>query len=164
MVSSGLSERVSVAPERLMIHLGSLALFVVLIWTALDAWSGSPRVMERLGLARLGPGLPGGGVLPEPAGRLGGRNDAGLVYNDWPLMNGHLFPAEYLGKGLGARWPTARGRCRWHHRLVAYLLFAAGSPSAFWRAATGRWRPARRARRWRRRSPSPCRRAWESGP
>jgi cytochrome c oxidase assembly protein subunit 15 len=48
MVSSGLSERVSVAPERLMIHLGlALALFVVLIWTALDAWAGSPRVEER---------------------------------------------------------------------------------------------------------------------
>ncbi|MDX9999071.1 MAG: COX15/CtaA family protein, partial [Phenylobacterium sp.] len=44
MVASGLSERVHVAPERLMVHLGlAFALFAALIWTALDAWTGAAR-------------------------------------------------------------------------------------------------------------------------
>ncbi|MET0338128.1 MAG: COX15/CtaA family protein, partial [Caulobacter sp.] len=48
MVSSGLSERVSVAPERLTVHLGlALALFVMLLWTGLDAWTGAPRLEDR---------------------------------------------------------------------------------------------------------------------
>src|SRR6185369_6926689 len=38
MVASGLADRVSVAPERLMIHLGlAFALLGALVWTALDA-------------------------------------------------------------------------------------------------------------------------------
>ncbi len=41
MVSSGLSERVDVAPERLATHLGlALAIFAGLIWNGLEAWSG----------------------------------------------------------------------------------------------------------------------------
>jgi heme a synthase len=44
MVSSGLADRVSVAPERLMVHLGlAFILFSALIWTALDAWRGEAR-------------------------------------------------------------------------------------------------------------------------
>ena len=40
MVESGLEARVSVAPERLAIHLGlALFLFCVTLWTALEAWS-----------------------------------------------------------------------------------------------------------------------------
>ena len=42
MVSSGLSERVDVAPERLATHLGlAFVIFAGLIWTGLEAWSGS---------------------------------------------------------------------------------------------------------------------------
>ena len=45
MVASGLSERVSVAPERLMVHLGlAFALLGLLIWTALDAWAAQHGV------------------------------------------------------------------------------------------------------------------------
>lgn len=41
MVSSGLSERVDVAPERLAVHLGlALLIFMGLIWTGLEAWNG----------------------------------------------------------------------------------------------------------------------------
>ena len=41
MVKSGLEARVSVAPERLAIHLGlALILYCALIWTALEAWAG----------------------------------------------------------------------------------------------------------------------------
>ena len=41
MVSSGLSVRVDVAPERLTVHLGlALLIFMGLIWTGLEAWAG----------------------------------------------------------------------------------------------------------------------------
>ena len=48
MVVSGLSVRVAVAPERLATHLGlALILFCLLIWTALEAWSGPGRPERR---------------------------------------------------------------------------------------------------------------------
>ena len=44
MVSSGLDHRVSVAPERLMTHLGlAMALLAALVWTGLEAWAGPAR-------------------------------------------------------------------------------------------------------------------------
>jgi len=127
MVSSGLSERVSVAPERLMIHLGlALALFVVLIWTALDAWSGSPRVEERSNWRGWALAFLGAVFFQSLLGALVAGNDAGLVYNDWPLMNGHVFPAEYVGKGFWGTLAHSQGAVQLHHRLVAYALFVAG--------------------------------------
>jgi len=127
MVSSGLSERVSVAPERLMTHLGlALALFVMLIWTALDAWAGSPRVEERSPWRGWALALLGAIFFQSLLGALVAGNDAGLVYNDWPLMNGALLPDQYLGKGLWGTLAHSQGAVQLHHRLVAYALFAAG--------------------------------------
>lgn len=132
MVSSGLSERVSVAPERLMTHLGlALALFVVLIWTALDAWNGSPRVEERSAWRGWALAFLGAVFFQSLLGALVAGNDAGLVYNDWPLMNGGFFPAEYLGKGLWGTLAHSQGAVQLHHRLMAYALFAAGLAIAF---------------------------------
>lgn len=127
MVSSGLSERVSVAPERLMIHLGlALALFIVLIWTALDAWSGSPRVEERSAWRGWGLAFLGAVFFQSLLGALVAGNDAGLVYNDWPLMNGGFFPADYLGKSFWGTLAHSQGAVQLHHRLMAYALFLAG--------------------------------------
>lgn len=127
MVSSGLSERVSVAPERLMIHLGlALALFVVLIWTALDAWSGSPRVEERSAWRTWSMAFLGAVFFQSLLGALVAGNDAGLVYNDWPLMNGGFFPAEYAGAGLWGTLAHSQGAVQLHHRLMAYALFVGG--------------------------------------
>ena len=132
MVSSGLSERVSVAPERLMIHLGlALALFVVLIWTALDAWNGSPRVEERSAWRGWALAFLGAVFFQSLLGALVAGNDAGLVYNDWPLMNGDFFPADYLGKGFWGTLAHSQGAVQLHHRLMAYALFAAGLTISF---------------------------------
>jgi len=126
MVSSGLSERVSVAPERLMIHLGlALALFVFLIWTALDAWSGSPRIEERTDWRGWALGFLGAVFFQSLLGALVAGNDAGLVYNDWPLMNGALIPAEYAGRGFWGTIAHSQGAVQLHHRLAAYALFVA---------------------------------------
>lgn len=137
MVASGLSERVSVAPERLMIHLGlAFALLGALVWTALDAWAGwarqtlpSPWGKRALGLLALI-------YLQIVLGALVAGNDAGLIYNDWPLMNGALVPDNYAGHSLWATLAHSQGAVQLHHRLVAYLLtiVAVAMGAAAWRS------------------------------
>jgi cytochrome c oxidase assembly protein subunit 15 len=123
MVASGLDHRVSVAPERLMIHLGlAFALYGSLVWTALDAWAGGARQ-----------------TLPSPWGRrsvvvivlvylqillgaLVAGNHAGFVYNDWPMMNGKLFPSDYAGPDLWTTLAHSQAAVQFHHRILAYLL------------------------------------------
>ena len=126
MVASGLSERVTVAPERLTAHLGlALALFVMLIWTALDAWNGQPRLAEQGRWPRVGLFFLAGVFIQSLLGALVAGNDAGLVYNDWPLMNGALFPADYAGNGFWGTIAHSVGAVQLHHRLGAYVLFVA---------------------------------------
>nr|WP_031239114.1 COX15/CtaA family protein [Asticcacaulis sp. AC466] len=124
MVSSGLSKRVEVAPERLMTHL-SLALLLLgtTIWTALEALNGEKR----------GRGAPTGwkvatGFLLAVVfvqcmlGALVAGNNAGLIYNDWPLMNGHIFPSVDWTKGVGYSFLHDQGLVQFVHRMNAYLL------------------------------------------
>jgi cytochrome c oxidase assembly protein subunit 15 len=123
MVASGLSERVSVAPERLMIHLGlAFALLAALIWTAMDAWSGAARQTLPSPWVGRGLGLIGLIYVQILLGALVAGNDAGLIYNDWPLMNGALIPHDYFGAGLWGTLAHSQGAVQLHHRLVAYLL------------------------------------------
>lgn len=126
MVSSGLSERVSVAPERLMTHLGlALALFVLLIWTALDAWNGSPRVEERSPWRGWALAFLGAVFFQSLLGALVAGNDAGFVYNDWPLMNGRFFPGDYGGAGLWGTLAHSQAAVQFNHRIFAYALLLA---------------------------------------
>jgi hypothetical protein len=105
MVASGLSERVSVAPERLMLHLGlAFALLGALVWTAMDAWAGWAR--QTL------PSPWGGGALlltaddlcADPAGRAGRRQRRGpdlqrLAAVRRPAAARRLRRRELLGDG-----------------------------------------------------------------
>jgi cytochrome c oxidase assembly protein subunit 15 len=127
MVSSGLSERVSVAPERLMTHLGlALALFVLLIWTALDAWNGAPRVEERSPWRGWALAFLGAVFFQSLLGALVAGNDAGLVYNDWPLMNGRFFPSDYVSAGIWSTLAHSQAAVQFNHRLIAYAVVIAG--------------------------------------
>jgi cytochrome c oxidase assembly protein subunit 15 len=137
MVASGLSERVSVAPERLMLHLGiAFALLAALVWTAMEAWAGS---------ARKTPPSPWGGRALALAGLIYAQillgalvagNQAGLVYNDWPLFAGHLLPSDYAGAGLWATVAHSQAAVQLHHRLLAYLLMivALAMGASAWRS------------------------------
>ncbi|AZS21630.1 MULTISPECIES: COX15/CtaA family protein [unclassified Caulobacter] len=139
MVSSGLSERVSVAPERLMTHLGlALLLFVVLIWTALDAWNGAPRVEERSPWRSWALAFLGAVYFQSLLGALVAGNDAGLIYNDWPLMNGRFFPADYAGAGFWGTLAHSQAAVQFNHRLFAYVLFVGAIAMAViaWRDRT----------------------------
>lgn len=129
MVASGLSQRVSVAPERLAIHLGlALLILCACIWNGLEAWFGKARsgyvLQERW---RWGaPALAALAFVQSLLGALVAGNDAGQVYNDWPLMNGRLIPQDYVATG-GGLWRTllhSQAAVQFDHRLGAYLLFA----------------------------------------
>jgi len=135
MVASGLADRVSVAPERLMVHLGlAFILFAALIWTALDAWRGEARQPLPSPWSALALGLMGLIFLQILLGALVAGNDAGFVYNDWPLMNGTLFPRDYAGESLWGTLAHSQGAVQLHHRLGGYVLMIA----AIWMAISAR--------------------------
>jgi cytochrome c oxidase assembly protein subunit 15 len=136
MVASGLVHRISVAPERLAIHLGlAFALFVGLIWTALDAWAGGARQTLPSPWGRRSALLLGLIYAQILLGALVAGNDAGLVDNDWPLMNGRLFPSDYAGPGFWATVAHSQAAVQLHHRLGAYVVLIAALACAL-----GAWR------------------------
>jgi cytochrome c oxidase assembly protein subunit 15 len=123
MVASGLADRVYVAPERLMLHLGiAFTLLGALVWTALDAWSGQARQTLPSPWGGRALWVVGLIYLQILLGALVAGNQAGLVYNDWPLFAGHLLPNDYAGPSLWATLAHSQGAVQLHHRLVAYLL------------------------------------------
>jgi len=123
MVASGLSKRVFVAPEMLASHLlMALLLLIATVWTAFEALEGEKR----------GRGAPAGWmwatgfllflvVLQCVFGAFVAGNQAGLVYNDWPLMNGHVLPpAGGAHDAMGVLHD--QGMVQFTHRCTAYLL------------------------------------------
>jgi cytochrome c oxidase assembly protein subunit 15 len=138
MVASGLVHRVSVAPERLMVHLGlAFALFAMLLWTAFDAWAGAARQTLPSPWGRRAAVLIALIYLQVLLGALVAGNDAGLVYTDWPLMNGRLIPDDYgSGDSLWVTLAHVHGAVQLHHRLMAYLVtvVAIGLGVAAWRS------------------------------
>jgi cytochrome c oxidase assembly protein subunit 15 len=138
MVASGLANRVYVAPERLAIHLGlAFALLAALVWTALDAWAGWARQTLPSPWGRRGLWLAGLIFIQVLLGALVAGNHAGLVYNDWPLMNGRFFPQDYAGPGLWATLAHSQGAVQLHHRLMAYFVTVAAGVFGFaaWRSS-----------------------------
>jgi len=128
MVQSGLENRVSVAPERLMTHLGlALVLFCALIWTAMEAWSGQARLRaSRTGAWPTAALIFLGLVFFQCLlGALVAGNQAGLIDNDWPLMNGDLFPAGYAKASLWATLAHSQAAVQFNHRMVAYAVVIA---------------------------------------
>jgi cytochrome c oxidase assembly protein subunit 15 len=124
MVFSGLSVRTEVAPERLTTHLG-LALIVIcgLVWTGLEAWAGPQRPFSRPRWPAATAGLTALVFVQILLGGLVAGNRAGLIYNDWPLYAGRLWPSDYRDGGW---WHTALhslAAVQLHHRMAAYLLF-----------------------------------------
>ncbi len=132
MVASGLESRVSVAPERLAVHLGlALVLFCLLIWTGLEAWFGAGRPNFDGRWRWPAAALAGLVFVQIVLGALVAGNQAGLVYNDWPLMNGELFPRDYLaGSGVFHALLHSQAAVQFNHRIGAYLLLICAAAAA----------------------------------
>jgi cytochrome c oxidase assembly protein subunit 15 len=127
MVASGLSQRTEVAPERLTTHLGlALIVFCGLVWTGLEAWAGpSPTgARARSSWPAVAAGLAVLVFCQILLGGLVAGNRAGLIYNDWPLYAGQLWPAAYRDGGFWHTTLHSLAAVQAHHRMVAYLLFA----------------------------------------
>ena len=141
MVSSGLSERVDVAPERLAVHLGlALLIFMGLIWTGLEAWNGESHSRSPVGWSRGASVLLGAVFVQCLLGGLVAGAKAGFVYTDWPLMNGaFLPPVEWSRSGLAFLHDQAL--VQFNHRIWAYGLLIGGTAYAVqawrWRLAEG---------------------------
>jgi len=126
MVSSGLETRVSVAPERLATHLGlALILYCALIWTAWEAWEGAPRSSHQPRWALAAAGVAAMAFFQSLLGALVAGNQAGLIYNDWPLMAGKVFPKAYWIGGFWRSLLHSQAAVQFNHRLGAYILLIA---------------------------------------
>ncbi|HEY0102775.1 MAG TPA: COX15/CtaA family protein [Brevundimonas sp.] len=141
MVSSGLSERVDVAPERLATHLGlALLIFIGLIWNGLEAWHGESHARPPSGWSRAAAVLLGAVFFQCLLGGLVAGSKAGFVYTDWPLMNGSWVPP--IDWGIGAlAFLHDQGLVQFNHRIWAYALLVGGTLYAVqawrWRLAEG---------------------------
>lgn len=134
MVASGIgeTERLDVAPYRLMTHFG-LALLIIAIttWLWLDLSEKNPRSVSP-GLRNLALGLLALTSLQMLTGALVAGLDAGRSYTDWPLMAGELVPSHYIDAELGVRSLfEGRAATQFNHRLGAYLLLALALFAAF---------------------------------
>lgn len=127
MVSSGLAERVDVAPERLATHLGlAFLIFAGLIWTGLEAWAGSDYSRSPRGWS-WGAGLLLAGVFVQCLlGGLVAGAKAGMIYTDWPMMNGAVFPPVAWAQG-GLTFLHDQGLVQFNHRIGAYVLLLGGT-------------------------------------
>ncbi|HEX4197151.1 MAG TPA: COX15/CtaA family protein [Caulobacteraceae bacterium] len=126
MVESGLEGRVAVAPERLAAHLGlALLLYAALIWTGLEAIYGPARPTRhgRASFWRWATPLLAVLVYVQCLlGALVAGDQAGLVDNDWPLMNGRIFPVDYW---IGGTWQSllhSQAAVQFNHRLMGYTV------------------------------------------
>ena len=141
MVTSGLSERVDVAPERLATHLGlALVIFMGLVWTGLEAWNGEEHSRSPVGWSRAAAVLLGAVFVQCLLGGLVAGAKAGFVHTDWPLMSGAFLPAvEWSGGALAFLHDQAL--VQFNHRIWAYVLLIGGTAYAVqawrWRLAEG---------------------------
>lgn len=141
MVSSGLSERVDVAPERLTVHLGlAFLIFAALIWTALEAWSGQEHSRSPVAWSRGATLLLAAVFIQCLLGGLVAGAKAGYIYTDWPMMGGQVLPPVDWGVGAIA-FLHDRALVQFNHRVWGYALFIGAIIYAVqawrWRLAEG---------------------------
>jgi cytochrome c oxidase assembly protein subunit 15 len=122
MVTSGLETRVSVSQYRLAIHLGAaLLLLVAILWIALEYLRGG----KSTGWSKRATGFAVLVYAQMLLGALVAGLHAGLIYNTWPDMNGHLLPEDplYLSP-LWRNFFENEGLAQFDHRIGAYIVAA----------------------------------------
>lgn len=145
MVASGLSERTSVSPYRLVAHLTlALLIFGLAVWIAAslrgpDEEASGPRWERRPILA-----LTAFLVLVIMSGGFVAGLDAGRIYNEFPLMGGQFIPDGYGAKSGIRNWFENPIAAQFNHRLLAILL--ALTVWATWLWSERRW--SHGVRRW----------------
>jgi len=126
MVTSGLVDRVAVAPYRLAVHLTlACIIFALLMWVA---WSLKPRpfrVEVPRTLARSATILIALIFFQIFLGALVAGTRAGHVYQTWPLIDGGLWPSGMFV--MSPWWKNLfenTGFVQFAHRMTAYAILA----------------------------------------
>lgn len=148
MVRSGLADRTSVSPYRLVAHL-SLALLIlgIAVWTAAALGrSGEGRLRAPGGVRPVIVTLIAFVVITMMSGGFVAGLDAGRIFNEFPLMGGRVVPEGY-GTMAGIRnWFENPIAAQFNHRVLAILL--AFTIWVVWFVSERRW--AANLRRWMR--------------
>ncbi|HWP71209.1 MAG TPA: COX15/CtaA family protein [Gemmatimonadaceae bacterium] len=140
MVRSGLSERTSVSPYRLVAHL-SLALLIFGIAVRTAAALGrrrgegslrAPRAVRTTVVL-----LTAAVVVTMMSGGFVAGLDAGRIFNEFPLMGGKLVPDGYGAVAGFRNWFENPIAAQFNHRVLA-LLVALATWGAWWMAER-RW-------------------------
>ena len=145
MVASGLKPGMTaVAPLKLTLHLTLAALLFSALVALYVRLGGAEREATPIGVRRVALLLAVLGLCQIALGGLMAGNDAGLVYDTWPLMDGRFVPAGLgLLEPLWLNFVANVTTIQFSHRLGAYVLAAAVFAFAF---ATRRGSGAARAR------------------
>ncbi|QCI68919.1 COX15/CtaA family protein [Phreatobacter stygius] len=129
MVASGLNPgMVAVAPLKLMFHLTlACVIFAALIWVALGLGAQRERSPAPVRLRAGGIAILVLLFVQIMLGALVAGNDAGMRFNDWPLMDGALVPPleQLFDKPSTLEaFVDSLALTQFNHRLGAYALFA----------------------------------------
>lgn len=133
MVASGFSDRTDVSQYRLVLHLGlALGIYAYLLWIALSLLR-APEAGSQERPKRSLVGFFALLVLTLAAGGFVAGTNAGLVYNEFPLMDGRLVPTGYDALSpWWLNWFETIEAVQFNHRLLATLLLFGALALAWW--------------------------------
>jgi len=127
MVTSGLAERTDVSHIRLAVHLNlALVILAAIVWVAANLRAlatntdARPARLTRIAIVALGLLF-----VQLVYGALMAGLNAGLAANDWPLMNGRVFPTdEFLARQIPDVLINDPYVIHFIHRWWAFVAFA----------------------------------------
>jgi heme a synthase len=125
MVQSGLVDDPRVSQYRLAAHLGlAAAIYAAIVWTALDLlYPKAPESESRPGPRRLSLVLLATVFVMILSGALVAGIRAGLSYNTFPLMDGHVLPPEaFVLEPRVLNFFSNMALVQFDHRLIAWAL------------------------------------------
>lgn len=133
MVKSGLINEPRVSHYRLAMHLGTAFILLALLWLqALQLWPRSRELAHLYATVYLKKYVPHGLIalcivgITIIWGAFVAGLDAGMVYNEFPLMGGRLAPAELLHYDpWWQNFLTNHASVQWLHRVLGTLSFIA---------------------------------------
>jgi cytochrome c oxidase assembly protein subunit 15 len=142
MVSSGLTQGVSVSQYRLAFHLTlATTIYAAILWTARQLADQPPSMAPRrlrFGALALAALL----LFQIYLGALVAGLDAGLVFNTWPLIDGAFVPSAERLWFIQPAWRNlfeSTLTVQFNHRMVAYAVWALATLHACdaWRTRVG---------------------------
>ena len=141
MVASGLADRVNVSPYRLAFHLTlACAIFALIVWT-IQRLRPQPPAAAPMRLRATAIVLLALVLSQIYWGALVAGLRAGLLYNTWPLIDGHVLPAAASLLFNEPWWLNLFENAltvQFAHRMMAYALWVAALAHAIDSVHAGR--------------------------